>query len=80
VTAGLPPRVHPLVRSFLKREDLPAGLLSRWGSPLNIVFPEIFRDNVAAFRQVLDTAGPRYRVHYAHKANQAGAFVRAALE
>jgi diaminopimelate decarboxylase len=80
VAAGLPPRVHSLVRSFLDRADLPAGLLSRWGSPLNVVFPEIFRDNVGAFRRVLDTAGLRYRIHYAHKANQAGAFVGAALE
>jgi diaminopimelate decarboxylase len=78
--AGLPPRVHPLVRSFLEREDRPAGLLSRWASPLNVVFPEIFRDNVAAFRRVLDASGLRYRIHYAHKANQARAFVRAALE
>jgi diaminopimelate decarboxylase len=80
MVAGLPPRVHPLVRSFLDRADLPADLLSRWGSPLNVVFPEIFRDNVGAFRRVLDTAGLQYRIHYAHKANQAGAFVGAALE
>ena len=78
--AGLPPRVHPLVRSFLGGEDLLVDLLTRWGSPLNVVFPEIFRGNVAAFRRVLDTSGLQYRICYAHKANQARAFVRAALE
>jgi diaminopimelate decarboxylase len=80
VRAGLPPRVHPLVRSFLGCEDLLADLLTRWGSPLNVVFPEVFRGNVASFRHVLETSGLGYRICYAHKANQARAFVRAALE
>ena len=77
---GLPPRVHPLVGSFLAREDLLADLLLRWGSPLNLVFPEIFRDNVTSFRHVVDRLGLRYRIHYAHKANQSRTFVRAALD
>jgi diaminopimelate decarboxylase len=76
---GLPPRIHPLVRSFLSREETLAALLQRHGSPLNVVFPEIFRANVAAFRQVLDPTGLRYRICYAHKACQARAFVQAAL-
>ena len=57
----------------------PAGLLERWGSPLNVLFPEIFAANVAGFRDELDASGLRYRICYAHKANQARAFVRAAL-
>ena len=74
---GLPPRVHPLVRSFLADQAGP-GLLARWGSPLNVLFPEIFTANVAGFRYELDAAGLRYRICYAHKANQGRAFVRAA--
>jgi diaminopimelate decarboxylase len=80
MTRGLPPRVHPLASSFLGCKDLPADLLRRWGSPLNVVFPEVFRGNVASFRHVLDSAGVDYRICYAHKANQARAFVRAAME
>ena len=77
---GLPPRVHPLVRSFLALGGAagPAGLLARWGSPLNVLFPEIFAANVAGFRDELDAAGLRYRICYAHKASQGRAFVRAA--
>ena len=75
----LPPRIHPLVRAFLGQEETLTGLLARWGSPLNVVFPEIFRGNVAAFREVLDPLGLRYRICYAHKANQARAFVDSAL-
>jgi len=75
---GLPPRIHPLVRSFLADQAGPAGLLDRFGSPLNVLFPEIFTANVAGFRDELDAAGLRYRICYAHKANQGRAFVRAA--
>ena len=80
VTLGLPPALHPVVRSFLADGDRPAALLARWGSPLNLVFPEIFRANLASFRRVLDGSGLAYRICYAHKANQARAFVRAALD
>ena len=79
---GLTPRIHPLVRSFLAGAAGtmgPAGLLERWGSPLNVLFPEIFAANVAGFRDELDASGLRYRICYAHKANQGRAFVRAAL-
>ena len=57
----------------------PARLLERWGSPLNVLFPEIFAANVAGLRDELDASGLRYRICYAHKANQGRAFVRAAL-
>ena len=77
---GLPPAIHPMVRSFLADGDRPAALLARWGSPLNLVFPQIFRANLASFRARLDRSGLAYRIHYAHKANQARAFVRAALD
>ena len=77
---GLPPAIHPMVRTFLADGDRPAALLARWGSPLNLVFPGIFRANLASFRATLDRSGLTYRIHYAHKANQALAFVRAALD
>jgi len=75
---GLPPRVHPLVRSFLGDPAGPAGLLARWGSPLNVLFPEIFEANVDGFRDELGSEDLRYRICYAHKASQGRAFVRAA--
>ena len=77
---GLPPAIHPMVRSFLADGDQPAALLARWGSPLNLVFPQIFRANLASFRAILDRSGLAYRIHYAHKANQSRAFVHASLD
>jgi len=77
--SGLPPRIHQLVRSFLGDEAGLAGLLERYGSPMNVLFPAIFGQNVAGFRDELEAARLRYRICYAHKANQARTFVRAAL-
>lgn len=76
----LPPAIHRLARSFLARGEVVAGLLTRYGSPLHVVFPEIFAENAAAFGQLLRDSGLSYRICYAHKANQSRAFVRAALE
>jgi len=76
---GLPARVHPLARSFLAQQDRVAGLLARYGSPLHVVFPGIFAENVTTFQQVLAESGLSHRICYAHKANQAQVFVRAAL-
>ncbi|MGC9665388.1 hypothetical protein ACNTMW_02395 [Planosporangium sp. 12N6] len=76
--ADLAPRIHPLVASFLGRRELLDDVVSRFGSPVNIVFPEVFAENVAAFRDVLDGYGLRYRICYAHKANQSRALVRTA--
>ena len=76
---ALPPRIHPLVHSFLADETAMAALLARWGSPLNVLIPEIFAANVADLTGELEASGLRYRICYAHKANQGRAFVRAAL-
>ncbi|NJC72465.1 decarboxylase [Planosporangium thailandense] len=77
--AGLAPRIHPLVASFLRRRDLLDEVVARFGSPVHVVFPEVFAENVAAFRALLDGYGFRYRICYAHKVNQSRALVRAAL-
>lgn len=77
---GLPPRIHPLVRELLAGGEDVASLVARWGSPLNLVLPEIFRENVARLRDILRGAGLDHRIHFAHKANQSASFVRAALD
>ncbi len=74
----LPPRIHPSVAAFLSRTDLLTGVTARYGSPVNVVFPQILADNAGALREVLDRHPVGYRIWYAHKANRARAFVRAA--
>jgi diaminopimelate decarboxylase len=76
----LPARVHPLVAAALADRALLAALVGRWDTPLNLLFPQVMTENVAAFRGVLDRHGVDGRIFYAHKANQARCLVAAARE
>jgi diaminopimelate decarboxylase len=50
----------------------------RFGSPVHLVFPQVYAENLKQLRAVLDPHVPRYRICYAHKVNQSRAFVRTA--
>ncbi|MEU4311638.1 decarboxylase [Nocardia sp. NPDC024068] len=82
MTAGSPPalpaRWDPLVRRFL---DDPAALepvVRRFGTPVHLVFPEVFVGNLHRLRSVLDSTPAGYRICYAHKVNRSRALVRTA--
>ncbi|MFI7000895.1 decarboxylase [Nocardia sp. NPDC050175] len=75
---ALPAKIDPLVRVFLDTPGAVAAALDRFGSPAHLVFPQVFAENLAQFRSVLDHVLSRYRICYAHKANQSRAFVRTA--
>ncbi|MEV6559935.1 decarboxylase [Nocardia sp. NPDC051756] len=75
---ALPAKIDPLVRAFLDTPGAVAEALHRFGSPVHLVFPQVYAENLAQFRSVLDRLLSRYRVCYAHKANQSRAFVRTA--
>lgn len=75
---ALPAKIDPLVRAFLDTPGAVAAALERFGSPVHLVFPQVYADNLARFRAVLDQLPVRHRICYAHKANQAQAFVRTA--
>ncbi|WP_067537358.1 decarboxylase [Nocardia crassostreae] len=74
----LPAKIHPLVRGFLDAPGAAEDALDRFGSPAHLVFPQVFADNLARLRAVLDAQPSQYRICYAHKVNQSRAFVRTA--
>ncbi|WP_081706350.1 decarboxylase [Nocardia sp. CNY236] len=75
---ALPAKLHPLVRDFLDQPGGVSDTLARFGSPVHVVFPQVFSDNLAGLRDVLDRRLPQYRICYAHKVNQSRALVRTA--
>ncbi|MFD0360852.1 decarboxylase [Nocardia sp. GCM10030253] len=75
---ALPAKIHPLVRAFLDTRDALEETMVRFGSPIHLVFPQVYAENLKRFRAVLDLHLPRYRICYAHKVNQSRAFVRTA--
>ncbi|MFI6169532.1 alanine racemase [Nocardia sp. NPDC051052] len=75
---ALPAKIDPLVRAFLDTPGAVAAALDRFGSPVHLVFPQVFAENLAQFRAVLDRLLARHRICYAHKANQSQSVVRTA--
>ncbi|MCZ7456419.1 alanine racemase [Streptomyces sp. WMMC940] len=83
-TAGVRPFAltalrHPMVSSLLTdHRALLADLLDGLGSPLHIVLPEIFEENVVGLRRAFAEAGATADILFAKKANKADCYVRSA--
>ncbi|MEV6391385.1 decarboxylase [Nocardia xishanensis] len=75
---ALPAKIDPLVRAFLDTRDALDETLIRFGSPVHLVFPQVFAENLEQLRAVLDRERTGYRICYAHKVNQSRSFVRTA--
>jgi diaminopimelate decarboxylase len=54
--------------------------IEHYGSPLNVVFPDRLKQNVEAFRTVLQRHGVGYALFYGAKVNKSPGLVRAAVE
>ncbi|MFI9508534.1 alanine racemase [Nocardia sp. NPDC052566] len=75
---ALPARIHPLVRAYLDTRDAVDETLIRFGSPVHLIFPQVYADNLERMRAVLRHQLPGHRICYAHKVNQSRALVRTA--
>jgi diaminopimelate decarboxylase len=76
---GLQPLIGPVAAALLADGAMLAKFTGIMGSPVNVVFPDVFAANITTFRQVLTDRDLPHRIFYAHKANQAGTFVGTAL-
>ncbi|WP_436532024.1 alanine racemase [Actinoplanes sp. HUAS TT8] len=76
---GLAPRIGPEIAALLADPATLGELVREHGSPVNIVLPDVFAANVTAFGATLDARDVPHRICFAHKANQARAFVDTAL-
>lgn len=75
---ALPARWDPLVRDFLADRPALDRVAGRFGTPLHLVFPQVFAHNLARLTAVLDAGRAGYRICYAHKVNRSAALVRTA--
>lgn len=70
---------HPAVSSLLDdHQALLIELLDGLGSPLHVVLPEVFEENVTGLRQAFTEAGADVDILFAKKANKADCFVSSA--
>jgi diaminopimelate decarboxylase len=70
----LPALVRPAAARFIADVDAMEAVVSRFGSPVNVLLPDVFAANVADFRAVLGGFDVRSRIFYPHKVNQAATF------
>lgn len=75
---AVPAALHPLVAAFLDDRAAVRAARHRFGSPLHLVFPQVFEANLAALEAVSDAGVARCRFCYAHKVNNSAAFARTA--
>ena len=66
----LHPKMHHMVKGALAQKDLMFSLIKKYGSPLNLVFPQIFREKYELFDQMLSGEHLNYRLYYTCKPNR----------
>ncbi|MER8034964.1 alanine racemase [Streptomyces hydrogenans] len=76
---ALPALRHPLVSTLLAdHRALLTDLLDGLGSPLHVVLPEVFEENVGRLRRAFADAGADAEILFAKKANKADCYVGSA--
>jgi diaminopimelate decarboxylase len=74
--AALPAKVHPLIQGVLKETRLLTELTRAYGSPLNIVLPELVVKNVVSFRETFEHYNLQGRIFFTSKPNRSAAILR----
>jgi diaminopimelate decarboxylase len=74
----LRPKMHPIVRDALSQKEMIFDLVEKYGSPLNLVFPQIFREKYELFDQMLEGEHLNYRLYYTCKPNRSNALLKEA--
>ncbi|RAV32985.1 FAD/NAD(P)-binding protein [Corynebacterium heidelbergense] len=71
-------RLEPWAEDLCANQELCAELVEKWGSPVNVLHPEVLPANAAELVQAGADAGVDVRIFFARKANKALGFVDAA--
>lgn len=74
----LRPRIHHLIRECLSDRDFIFDLIDRYGSPLNLIFPQNLEGNIADFQSVYKKHRLRGRIYYVTKPCKSMALLREA--
>jgi diaminopimelate decarboxylase len=75
---AVPPRLHQTTKRFIDEGvSLLQELVSAFGSPLNVVFPDRAVENVQTFHRTLATLPLQSRIFFAQKVNKSVAITRA---
>lgn len=70
----LSPVVHINIESFLQNKKNLFSLVEKYGSPLNVTFPEHMTSNIKEFKQVYEKYDIDGEIYFAHKPNKSKVF------
>lgn len=74
---SLKPRLHQNIRDFITAQPQTIfDLIDAFGSPLNLIFPHIMDENIAAFRRIYDAHHLQGRIYISTKPNKSQAAIR----
>ncbi|MCL9971856.1 MAG: hypothetical protein NBV63_00375 [Candidatus Pacebacteria bacterium] len=76
MSSRLTPYVCPEVDAYLREEEVLRSLIRTYGSPLNVVLPEVAFGNYQKFNALFESLGVRSTVYLAAKANKSKAIAR----
>lgn len=74
----LRPRVHDRITRFLNEKDRIFELVDAFGSPLNLIFPQMIEENLTAFRKAYTDHNLSGRIYMSTKPNKAYSPIRQA--
>lgn len=78
--AGLPPILRSATADLLTRHGpLLLDWVARFGSPLNLVWPDALQENFVALKDVLTEGGVEHAIYYGAKVNKSPGLMQAAL-
>lgn len=72
----LDPVIHPMIAEFLTQKDGIFALCDAYGSPLNIMFPQVVDENIAAFKAIYKKNRITGRIFYTSKPNKSLSIIR----
>ena len=70
---SLRPKTHDLVNGFLQDERLVTDLVDAFRSPLNVIFPQIIDENIAAFKAIYKKHQLTGQIYFTSKPNKSEA-------
>ncbi|PZP55139.1 MAG: pyridoxal-dependent decarboxylase [Micavibrio aeruginosavorus] len=74
----LRPRLHPHIKCFLDNKPLLFDLVKKWGSPLNLIFPQNMPHNLVTFQNAYKKHNLRGTIYYTSKPCKSQALYREA--
>ena len=74
------PKLNQETRDIIENKEKLKELANCYGSPLNILFPNVMDKNISNFKETLKKHHLSGKIYYAHKCNKSNSFIKQALQ